>query len=266
MTPTLMDRIRARLAASPGKVIVVHPIWASAEDAVRVALLEKWVRVLSIVPASQERSSSVHGDAGVVFHDERLVDRYIDVWRWARGPRGVGESEARAELARSEVMAAAMVLGGQADAILMGGPEQELSSPTPAAYGAGLSDCLLVEGRAVPGAFVLQARPNPDPTALNLAEVARRGIELARRCGAGEPQVRFVMGTVTASLGSRRRYESEEAALRSRIAEAIRTTRARDREALVAEDPVAGFPPLGERPEVLVVCTAPGEDLWYRLE
>lgn len=228
----------------PGRVVLAHPFPPAAADALSTLSREKRVRVV----------------ADIRNGDPRLADRYADVWEAVRRPSGIGAAESRRELEDPLRLAAAMVLAGQADAVVTG------PGPHPAVLrrrGSTLSS-LCSFRRDRDSGVAVELCPGQEITPQHLAEAALGGLKIARHLCRETPSVEFVLGTVTAALGTRRRYESEETAARSRVEEAVRTLLARDGSASVSASPVSGLS--AGTAHVLVLATGTGEDLRYRLE
>lgn len=191
------------------------------------------------------------------------VREYRDLWRGEWAARGVSGTEADESLGTPECFGQAMLLAGDADAILLG---QGRRTPgwftrgrgTPLRFVLGFRDswCLLAD----PG-----GRSTPSPS--DLAGAAVQVTALAERITGEVPELRFTAPTVPVSLRAGPRFRSAREELTRRVEEAIATFRSRMSGIAVAGEPVtSGIGPPSRAGARCIVLTHGGEDLRRLLE
>lgn len=196
------------------------------------------------------------------------VRKYRDLWRAEWAAFGVSGTEADESLGIAECFGQAMLLAGDADAMLIGNgrgtPPSWVTRPgaTTIRFVLGFREswCLL----AVP------AGSSPSPS--GLAGAAVFVTALARRITGEEPELRFMSPTVPVTLRVGPRFRSAREELALRVEEAIATVRIRMPDVTVADSSVDELFTGEVEPSRLagaltcIVLTHGGEDLRSLLE
>lgn len=189
------------------------------------------------------------------------VRKYRDLWRAEWAASGISPTEADESLGIAECFGQALLLAGDADAMLIGHGSE--TSPSWVARRGAATIRFVLGFRESWCLLAVKGGSSPSPS--GLAEAAVSVAALARRITGEEPELRFMSPTVPVTLRVGPRFRSAGDELARYVEEAIATVRIRMPDVTVADFSVnALFTGAVERRMGALTCivlTHGGEDL-----
>lgn len=255
--PPPIARLHGRAAASPRRIVFTQPeadrvvlaaVRLGREGLARVTLLGDSATL------GAGMSVEMLSRAGVNLRSPGEHRGYQDLWRAQWASTGIAGHEADSGLASRFHLAQAMVLAGDADAIVCGPLLEDRRLPRPTRPRS--VRYFLVPERSDGGSVRVVAEPCgvtlPGPA--ELAGIALASIGLVERVAGGRPEVVFIAPGIPVSLDSGSRHLSVRGLLDARVREAARTLGAREKSLVIRETRESG----GDGPVLIVLTHSEG--------